>query len=231
MSFSGDHLKYVDAPKSRPRTWRFGHGREHLDFILVAAVQNQNGLLDRLGGCLTWRSCSGVACVSGPTRKAIRPGCGDLAATPGASELSRPRKRPPAALPAGRLKLATRPSCTGSKPTLKTIDGCGRLRRNCRRRPVRDQQRRRKLDQLGRERRQTIEASPAYRYSLASCRPTTNPRCSNPSRNPVRSGVSASAERLLRYPMTDSPGCAVAPNGASAAAPPISARSSRRLTL
>jgi hypothetical protein len=31
--------------------------------------------------------------------------------------------------------------------------------------------------------------------------------------------------------MTDSPGCAVAPNGASAAAPPISARSSRRLTL
>src|SRR5262245_17371666 len=27
----------------------------------------------------------------------------------------------PVALPAGRLKLATRPSCTGSKPTVKTI--------------------------------------------------------------------------------------------------------------
>ena len=40
------------------------------------------------------------------------------------------------------------------------LDGCGRfLRRHCRDRRGRDQQRRRKPDQFGRERRQTIEAS------------------------------------------------------------------------
>src|SRR6266446_9119346 len=179
-----------------------------------------------------WRSCSGVDCVCGPTRKAIKPGCGRISRSNSRrfGITSVPKMYPPVALPAGRLKLATRPSCTGSPPAVNTIgmvavaffaapaagdpvatsDAAGSP-----------------ISSAARDGRRSKLPS-AYRYSIATFRPTTKPCCSNPSRTPVRSGVSASAERLLRYPMTGRPGCAVAPNGASAAAPPISARSSRR---
>ena len=65
-------------------------------------------------------------------------------------------------------RVAGRPVEAGDEAQLHRVeadgkddrDGCGcLLRRNCRGRPGRDQQRRRKPDQLGRERRQTIEAS------------------------------------------------------------------------
>ena len=48
----GDHLEIRGRAVKKTADLAFGHGRERLfDFILVAAVQNQDGLSDRLGGC------------------------------------------------------------------------------------------------------------------------------------------------------------------------------------
>src|SRR6516162_6896366 len=48
----GDHLEIGGRTEEETADLAFGHGRECLfDFILVAAVQNQDRLSDRLGGC------------------------------------------------------------------------------------------------------------------------------------------------------------------------------------
>jgi hypothetical protein len=114
----------------------------------------------------------------------------------------------PVVLPAGRLKLATRPRCTGSTATLKTIGMVAvaffaaiaafnpYATSNAARSPT---------SSAARDGRGSLLPSP-NRYSIATFRPTTKPCWSNPSRNAVRSGVSASAEPWLRYPMTGKPG-------------------------
>jgi len=48
----GDHLEIRGRAEKKAARLTFGHCRERLvDFILVAAAQNQDGLFDRLGGC------------------------------------------------------------------------------------------------------------------------------------------------------------------------------------
>ena len=50
--FVGDHLEILGPAVKKTADLAFGHRRERLlDFIVVAAVQNQDGLSDRLGGC------------------------------------------------------------------------------------------------------------------------------------------------------------------------------------
>ena len=47
-----DHLEIRSRTEKKTADLAFGHGRERLfDFILVASMQNQHGLSDRLGGC------------------------------------------------------------------------------------------------------------------------------------------------------------------------------------
>src|SRR5215470_15151564 len=128
----------------------------------LRACRTRMGCPTAWAAASTWRRCSGVAWFSGPTRKAIRPGCGRTSRSNSRrfGFNSAPKAYTPVALP--------RPAEAGDEAQLHRVeadaehdrDGCGRLfRRRCLAHPGRDEQRHRNADQLVRERRQTIQVS------------------------------------------------------------------------
>ena len=132
-------------------------------------------------------------------------------------------KLTPVTLPPGRLRLATRPSLTGSPPVTKTIgtvvvaalaaraEGVlPTITATCRRSKVRHQS------------RQPIRLTSAERYSIATFWPSTKPVSFRPWRNAAtRCGDVSRAIALRRNPTTGIAGCcARAASGHAAAAPP-----------
>ncbi len=152
------------GPVKKAADLAFGHCRERLlDFILVAAVQNQDRLSDRPGGCFNLAELLRRRLVLRTDEKGNQTGLREDFA----QQFQALRNYlGPEDVPSRRV--ASRPVEACDETQLHRVtaggehdrNGCGRLlRRPCRGRPGRDQQRRRKRDQLGRERRQTIEAS------------------------------------------------------------------------
>ena len=162
--FVGDHLEIGGRTVKKTADLAFGHGCERLlDFILAASVQNQDRLSDCLGGCFNLAEMLRGRLVLRTDEKGNQTGLReDLAqqfqALRNYFALECVRSR----------RVAARPVEAGDEAQLHRVtadaeddrDGCGRLLRcSCLERPSRDQQCRRKSDEVGRERRQTIKAS------------------------------------------------------------------------
>ena len=203
-----------------------------LDFALAAGIENIEVLPDRcarparLFAPPRYRDCS-----DSPARQSPSPWHELAQQLQSLRAQHARRKSTPVMLPPGRLRLATRPSLTGSPPLAKTIgivvvaalaasaDGVVR---------------RRSRPPAGGSRSATSAGnrsgrSSAQRNSIATFRPSTKPASFRPWRNAVMSAASAS-DALRRNPTTGIAGCcARAANGHATVPPPSSAMNSRRL--
>src|SRR5262245_13928535 len=142
------------------------------------------------------------------------------------------RKLTPVKLPPGRARLATRPSLTGSSPTMKAmgIVAVAALAVDVTAMPP--------LVAITATCRRTRSAASAgsrsnwfsaQRYTIATFSPSTYPVSFRPWRNARNRSVNASGDLLSRNPITGIAGCCPrAGSGHAAAAPPSRVMNSRR---
>ena len=144
----------------------------------------------------------------------------------------RPKRRlTPVRLPPGRLRLATRPSLTGSAPIVKTIGMVvvAALATDAPRRAGCDDHSHPQTNEFGRQGNHRSMYPSAQRYSIATVWPSMKPVLLSPSAKCRQAVCQTDRGMALRKPITGIAGCcARAASGHAAAAPPRSVMNSRR---